>query len=305
MKNAFSEIHNFFQCNEITRSQYVDKMYDLHKVLFFYKDFLCKTFVHQIYINDEDVIFELQNKIKLSLVPGDKYSLPLGFFNIGPYYEEKQWEHAFSTILNPKVIIDIGANIGYFSLYSSAKFPDSEIFCFEPAPVTFKSIEKNITLNKAGSIHPFNIGLSDSVCEKDLFFNPEYTASSSQRDLLEMDKTYKVRCHFSTLDKFVQEKSIKHVDFIKCDVEGSEKFVLFGARKTLEKFQPVVFVEMLRKWSAKFDYHPNEIIYFMKDLGYQCLAVAVDGLIPLHEMTDDVEETNFVFLPNNRALIHA
>src|SRR4030095_6844939 len=49
-------------------------------------------------------------------------------------------------------ILDIGANVGYFSLFISQKFPKAKIFSFEPFPGTFKRLSDNITRNDAVNI---------------------------------------------------------------------------------------------------------------------------------------------------------
>ncbi len=87
------------------------------------------------------------------------------------------------------------------------------------------------------------------------------------------------------------------VDFIKCDVEGSELFVYQGGLETLKKYKPVVFSEMLRKWSAKFGYHPNDIIALFKNIGYQCYVITVDNYLKeITEVTEETVETNYFFL---------
>ncbi len=86
------------------------------------------------------------------------------------------------------------------------------------------------------------------------------------------------------------------LDFIKCDVEGAELLTFQGGLKTITKYKPIVFTEMLRKWSAKFNYHPNEIIELFKDIGYGCYFVVNDKLHEIKMMTDETIETNFFFL---------
>jgi hypothetical protein len=57
-----------------------------------------------------------------------------------------------------------------------------------------------------------------------------------------------------------------------------------------------VFAEMLRKWSEKFNYHPNEIIELFRSIGYGCFHVTNNKLKEIAEMTDETIETNFFFL---------
>ena len=73
-------------------------------------------------------------------------------------------------------------------------------------------------------------------------------------------------------------------------------FAFRGAADIIERDHPVVFSEMLRKWSAKFDYHPNDIISFFRERGYQCHALGENGVSPVDAVTDSTVETNFIFL---------
>jgi hypothetical protein len=90
------------------------------------------------------------------------------------------------------------------------------------------------------------------------------------------------------------------VDFIKCDVEGAELFVFQGAIETLRDQKPVIFTEMLRKWAAKFNYHPNQIISLFTELGYQCYFSQENLLRKFSLMNDETEQTNFFFIHPER-----
>lgn len=191
--------------------------------------------------------------------------------------------------------MDIGGNIGYFSLYMSKKLPNTEFYTFEPIEKTYNYLEKNLKLNNASKIKAFNFGLSSEEQEMEMFYNPHLCGNSSLKNLSDEDYIEKIICKFTTLDNFVEKHNIKNIDFIKCDVEGAEKFVFEGGLKTLERFKPVIFTEMLRKWSAKFNYHPNDIIALLKPLGYKCYAISEDTFYETDKVTENTVETNFVF----------
>jgi hypothetical protein len=90
------------------------------------------------------------------------------------------------------------------------------------------------------------------------------------------------------------------VDFIKCDVEGAELFAFEGAVAILKRDKPIVFTEMLRKWAAKFHYHPNKIFELFFSLGYRSFYTEGIALVELNEMTDETVETNFFFLHSEK-----
>ncbi|HTC00865.1 MAG TPA: hypothetical protein VK705_09300, partial [Ferruginibacter sp.] len=69
-----------------------------------------------------------------------------------------------------------------------------------------------------------------------------------------------------------------------------------GALEVLKEYKPIVFTEMLRKWSAKYNYHPNDIIKLFSDKDYSCFFSKNNSLIRITEITDATEHTNFFFL---------
>ena len=78
-------------------------------------------------------------------------------------------------------------------------------------------------------------------------------------------------------------------------MEGAEKLVYEGGLKTLEEHKPIIYSEMLRKWSAKFNYHPNDIINMLKTIGYECYAISDKTYRKIEEVTEDTVETNYIF----------
>jgi predicted O-methyltransferase YrrM len=67
----------------------------------------------------------------------------------------------------PKVILDIGANIGITSLYYANKYPEAKIYSFEPVPVNYELLEKN--LKEYENVKTFNVALGAQDGELDIF----------------------------------------------------------------------------------------------------------------------------------------
>ena len=112
---------------------------------------------------------------------------------------------------------------------------------------------------------------------------------------LKISNVVEVRCQVTTLDSYLSKYNEK-ISFIKCDVEGAELQVFQGAQKILIRDTPVVFTEMLRKWCAKYNYHPNDIIGLFAQLGYQCYAIRDSRIAACAYISDQTIETNFLFL---------
>ncbi|MCC6182564.1 MAG: FkbM family methyltransferase [Bacteroidia bacterium] len=290
-----------FKKSEISKVDFINKMHEFHKVLFDFSENLKHTEIEKIEIEDNKVIFTSR---KTNLHPGgvkfyvdviDKRVTPIDTFNFDQY-ELEDSEMLYKLVSDGDTIFDIGANIGWYSNHLSKKLPSSKIYSFEPIPETFAQIKRNTELNQAKNIILNNVALSDKVQTLTFYYSPLITGASSAANITENEAMTKLECQTSTIDKFISENNITRLDFIKCDVEGAEFMVYKGGSEAIKTYKPIVFTEMLRKWAAKFGYHPNDIIHFFKELGYKCYVSHHSKLIPFDIVTEDTLETNYFFL---------
>lgn len=139
------------------------------------------------------------------------------------------------TVCSGDVVIDAGAWIGDFAAYAS--ICGATTYAFEPTPQTFDLLVKTSKLNK--NMIPVNKGLSDAQDELKIFVNGEGNSGANTfRADASAGKEAVDHIATTTLDDFVQENSIKRIDFIKSDIEGFERNLLRGARNTLAEFAP-------------------------------------------------------------------
>ena len=170
---------------------------------------------------------------------------------------------------------------------------------FEPVPIIFNQLLENIRINGLTNIKVFNFGFSNIEGEFPFYVDNKLLAASSMANLYNNSEIDLINCKVKELDHFIEQTKIKP-DFIKCDVEGAELLVFSGGLKTINKFNPIIHSEMLRKWTAKFNYHPNEIIRFFSNLNYRCFSVIDDRLKSIDRITEDTTDTNFFFLNNDK-----
>lgn len=290
------DTRNSFLNEKITKPEYIKMMYELHhSKLFEYADYIKQTNIGAIEILDNEVIMTSRNN-------GVKVICPLGDHRVAPIealnfldYETTDSAMIMRLITAESCVIDIGANMGWYSINIAKTYPLSKVYAFEPIPKTFSFLERNIQLNDLKNVFTENFGLSNEAKDITFYYYPEGGVNASSANLTGRADTELITCHVERLDDYVNKKGLS-VDFIKCDVEGAELFAFQGAKETLQRDKPIVFTEMLRKWAAKFNYHPNEIISFFSSLDYRCFYVKEFNLIEIYEMTDATIETNFFFL---------
>ena len=192
------------------------------------------------------------------------------------------------------VLFDVGAYVGWYSVDFAKRVPESMVYAFEP----ISENRKELVLNTAiyNNIVTYPVGLSNHGGFVNFYVSGKESGTASMSQLEEERfGTTMVTSHLvTTLDTHCARRT--GPSFIKIDVEGAELLVLQGAIETLSQHRPIVLCEMLRKWSARFSYHPNDIIAFMAGLDYRCQTV--DGR-PFELMTNETIERNFFFLPTS------
>lgn len=298
---SIQELKNSFKNGGIPKKDFISAMHDFQQVLFDFSNNLDQTEIEKIEIADGKVIYTSRatsyhtGGSRFVCDVFDKRTAPVEAFNFD-YYERSDSEIIYKLINKDSVVFDIGANIGWYSIHIAKMLESGKIYAFEPLPDTYRQLKENTSLNDAGNIELYDIALTDKKQVLTFYYSPANTVSSSSRNIMEIEDAVTIDCQASTIDDFVSENNITKLDFIKCDVEGAELFVYKGGTKTFTELKPIIFTEMLRKWAAKFDYHPNDIVKLFAGLDYKCFVIRSGELSELKEVTDETMETNFVFL---------
>ncbi|MBC7695272.1 MAG: FkbM family methyltransferase [Burkholderiales bacterium] len=294
-----------FKNGGVSKSEFITQMHEFHKTLFDFSNSISNTEIAEISIINGKVIYTSNatnyhnGGSKFISDINDSRTAPVEAFNFD-FYEPKDSEIIYRLVKDGDTIFDIGANIGWYSIHLARKLNKSKIYAFEPIPATFNQLEQNINLNKCENIIPNNIALTDRKQRLSFYYSPKNTVASSSRNIMENADAALVECDANTIDEFISEHKITSLDFIKCDVEGAEYFVYKGGMKVFEKYKPIIFTEMLRKWASKFDYHPNDIINLFSTIGYKCFLINNNILSEIKEITEITTETNFVFLHSEK-----
>lgn len=286
-----------FLDGHMAKPEFIRAMFEQHHAkLFDYADYLQQTNIAAIEILDGQVVMTSRdNAVKMICPPGDYRAAPIETLNFLEY-EPTDSDMIMQLVLPDSCVLDIGANMGWYAINIAKAQPSSVVHAFEPIPNTYYLLVKNVNLNELNNVVTHNFGFSDEEKDLTFFFFPEGSGNASSANLSEREDIEKIVCHVEVLDVAASRLNFPRVDFIKCDVEGAELFVFRGGKKLLERDKPIVFSEMLRKWSAKFEYHPNQIIGLFADLGYRCFTVKGEKLVEFFSMDEETVETNFFFL---------
>lgn len=295
------ETRDAFLAGAIAKPDFIRGMYeDHHAKLFDYAGYLKHVNIAAIEITEGRVTMTSRREgIKIVCPEGDYRVAPVEILNFAEY--EIVDSNMILRLIGPdSCVLDVGANMGWYSILIAKTQPGATVHAFEPLPNTYVALLENVALNGVGNVvtHPF--GLSSEKKDFSFFFYPEGSGNASSVNLTGRSDAQEITCHVEVMDEIVGALGIARVDFIKCDVEGAELFVFQGGQKILARDKPVVFSEMLRKWSEKFNYHPNQIIELFRGLGYRCFTAEGEQLREFFAMDVNTVETNFFFLHGDK-----
>jgi len=165
----------------------------------------------------------------------------------------------FKSLLKPGAIaLDIGAHIGPHTLtLADTVGPAGAVLAFEPQRVLFQMLCANLALNNCTTVYPYHAAVG--ACE-DTIMVPQldYTVENNFAGMALGDYQQGEKVRLLTIDGL----ELQRCDFMKVDVEGMELEALKGARETIARFRPALYVENDREEKSA------ALIAFMRSLDY-------------------------------------
>ncbi len=193
-----------------------------------------------------------------------KVSHLLDVLTIQEIYVENQYH---IPLKNPKVIIDVGANIGTFSILMALRYPNTKILAYEPCPSTFKLLAHNTKINNIKSITAFCLGVAATKGKINFFVSK----ASGLGSLFPTGRFFKkTSIHTDTLNNIFIQHDIKKCDLLKLDCEGAEYEIFFSIPPSLLKKIDNIVLEY-HDHLTKHNHH--QLIKFLRSQGYSVRVV--------------------------------
>ena len=125
--------------------------------------------------------------------------------------------------VNPRIIFDIGANIGATSIFFSLNYPMAKIYSFEPSKSNFNVLTRNV--KNFPNIKTLNKGAFNRNVEKKIFIDNSGGGRNSIHETWTNSKTFEV-VKFIDIRKFIIQNKLYKLDILKVDTEGCEVKIL-------------------------------------------------------------------------------
>jgi FkbM family methyltransferase len=193
--------------------------------------------------------------------------------------------------------IDIGANIGFYSVLLANNLTSGRGYAIEPTAKAFARLQANIAYNGVlDRVRVIKAAITDRIGNVQIRVIPGKEEYSS---LGGMNHPSIASLGFSletvpavTLDHLVEQHNI-HPGFLKIDVEGCEHLVLAGARQTLLQYRPVILTELWDPLITKNGSSSKQVIASLRDLGYR-----IQDPISGAEVTESSPSSEILCLPS-------
>ncbi len=170
------------------------------------------------------------------------------------------------------IVIDIGGHAGQFTKIFSKLSENGHVYTFEPGNYAYSILRIVKRLKNLNNVSIFKMGISSHDGDSTLSVPIKksgsigYGRSCIGNNVFE--KSIDEKIQLVTLDTFVKQQKIPHIQFIKIDVEGHEISVLEGAQKTIKAYNPAVMIEINKNHLSKFSKTPEDVVLFFEKFGY-------------------------------------
>ncbi len=233
--------------------------------------------IHKItywqYLSSNNFIVELYDGGKLYVPHFYRDGVQYRIVDTLNYYEREILDDVSGYIPDNAVVYDVGAMIGNHSLYWF-HYKKAVVHCFEPLPINYNILIKNIEINHAEDfITANNIGCSDKTGTTKVKAFDAANFGGTQLDSVE-NRGSSGNIKLTAIDQYTQANSdkIDKLDLIKIDVEGMEYPVLKGSINTIKNFKPLIWVEIIPKLGGDL----NKVAELMNSLSYELIEEYAD-----------------------------
>ena len=190
-----------------------------------------------------------------------------------------------SKLIKPDyIVIDVGANIGLYTVFISRLLSDSgRVLSFEPIPETYDILKNNVANLCRRNTKVFQLALYDHSGSIDMVVpkDPDDIENFYLSYILPNDalcgNDRVLRIQAETLDSVLSKYRLR-TDFIKIDVEGAELRVFYGARRSIKQHLPHIMCEISRG-HERYGHASQQIFTYLWDHGYRSYIARNEKLV--------------------------
>lgn len=190
-----------------------------------------------------------------------------------------------NNIRKGDVVIDVGANIGYYTcLLSKLVGPNGHVYAFEPEPKNFSLLTKNVKMNNCTNVTIERKAVSDITGTSKLNISPGSTTGHSIYENFDDDNSIDVQT--ITLDDYFGDHKI--INYVKSNAQGADYPMLLGMKKTLERSNNIqLWLEFDPGLIIKANESPINFLNFLKNSNFELfVSNAIEGKLKRKDVNE-------------------
>jgi len=214
-------------------------------------------------------------------------------------FEEVQTRYIRSRVSEKGVMVDVGANVGYWSVLFACHSNGGYVHAFEPSPASAALLSANVALNGLEDRIRVNQTALSAEAGRREFSVAVDSGFSSFKSTARVPEKERITVPTTTLDSYVAEAGIDRINFLKIDVEGSEEQVLRGAEHVLHTIRPqLLLIELTDANLKAYGSAVERIVVYLNDLGYEPFVIDhITGKERAYTTADQNKIQNIFFRP--------
>lgn len=228
-------------------------------------------------IGKKTKLFEIDGGIRLLLDPQDYFQCMIFYGLYSPDILE-----IFRRCIKPgDEVVDIGGNIGYFTVQLAQLVTSSgRVYSFEPDPRSYKQLLQSVEAKNMNWVQIFPIALSNNHGNIDFYLSPQLGWSTAVKNS-HLQNCYPITVETTTLDSLLVHKRITNkIRLIKLDVEGFEEKVISGMLTVLERCRPILIMEVNNRMLSANGNDCSSLLSILKSLDFNVYAIKPYGRFP-------------------------
>lgn len=220
-------------------------------------------------------------------------------------------DRAIKRCIHPgAVVFDVGANIGDWTRAALAHSGDIEVHMFEASPITYQRLHATLKPSNSSRCIFNQMALGNQRGYKTFHHYTDAPAWSTFYRRIEAEQLYgkrppvEIQVPVETLDGYAALHGLKHIDYLKIDVEGAEYDVISGATQLL-RVGAIDYIQFEYGGTYNDAAITLRLVYaLLRRFGYAVFKIEAEDFVPINEFSDSMEDYNYSnFLAVNERLI--
>jgi FkbM family methyltransferase len=201
-------------------------------------------------------------------------------------FEPFETELFARCIRDSMTVVDVGANVGYYSLLAARRVGNrGRVFAIEANPAVYPMLLQNIAVNDYHKIIPINRCVSNISGQAQFRIDRAVAGESGMLPCCEAERQDTITVDTGTLDDLLPDGT---ADVLKIDIEGAEGLALMGASRLLRNCRPQIFMEFVPSLLTKMGTPPADVLGTIRQLGYSIYHIN-EKSCTLQSIADEAE----------------